>query len=302
MILNNLSVIGAIARHHSSDVINRDMIGYSIKKDFGPFTRKKFKEYAAATNDDVARYSPADAAAPPFFFSTGLYPMFKKIITHTELRLDLLRMVDGYQGLNCFGQIEKGDCISVEMLIDDIIESPAGEILKIITRGYRDGEILFEGETGFVVRRRRHCADKKNGIRIVDPLLSPAENHSGEKIKLFIQTRKGQEREYSKVSNDTNPVHTSSIFAKLAGLPGTIMHGVCVLAMCTNSLINNCAGKDNRKLRSVFGRFAYPVFAGDTLTLIGIRGKRGKFHEINFTLYSSEGEAVIKKGFLSYSE
>lgn len=295
MILKNISVFSAMARNYSSDAMNRGMIGYTIKRDFGPFTQSDFNQYAAATNDDVAKYSPADATAPPFFFSKGLYPMFKKIITHDDLKLDLLRMVHGHQGLNCFGQIIKGDSIRVEMAIDDITETAAGEILRIATRGYRDGEILFEGDTGFVVRRRRHGSDKRNGIRIVEPEFTEGE------IELHVHTRKGQEREYAKISGDTTPVHTSSIFARLAGLPCTIMQNVCVIAMCTNSLIDKFAAGDNRKLRSVSGMFTYPVFPGDTLILTGSRGKRGRFHEINFNLYSSEGKAVIKKGYFSYS-
>jgi len=299
MILNNLTVFSAMAKNYHSAAMNRGMIGYTIKRDFGPFTQIEFNEYAAATNDDNSKYYPVNAAAPPFFFSKELFPMFKKIITHEELKLDLLRMVHAYQGLNCFGYITKGDFINVHMSIDDITETAAGEILRIATRGYRDGDILFEGDTGFIVRRRRHDNGNRNGIRVLE---EPVRNSSPDLIELSIQTRKGQQKEYSKVSNDTNPIHTSRIFARLAGLSGTIMHGVCVMAMCTNAIIDTYAGKDNRKLKSVSGRFTYPVYPGETLTLMGTKGRRGKFHELNFNLYSPKGRAVIKKGHLLYSE
>ncbi|HOP30401.1 MAG TPA: MaoC/PaaZ C-terminal domain-containing protein [Spirochaetota bacterium] len=299
MILNNIQVFSAMARNYHSAAMNRSMIGYTLKNEFGPFTQREFDQYAAATNDDLSKYSSPDAPAPPFFFSKELYPMFKKIITHKELNLDLLRMVHAYQGLNCFGHISKGDYINVHMSIDDITETAAGEILRIATRGYREGDILFEGDTGFIVRRRRHNNGKRNGIRIVDKHeIDDAEKE----IEIPVPTRKGQEKEYSKISNDTNPIHTSRFFAKIAGLPGTIMHGVCVMAICTNTFIDSFAGKDNRKLRSVSGRFTYPVYPGDTLTIIGSRGRRGKLHEINFNLYSSKGKAVIKKGHFVYSE
>jgi len=298
MILNNISILSAMAKNHSSAAMNRGMIGYTIKRDFGPFSQKEFHEYARATNDSIDKYSGDEAPAPPFFFSKELYPMFRKIITNGELKLDLLRMVHGYQGLNCFGHIMKGDFIRVEMSIDDITETAAGEILKIVTRGYRDGEILFEGDTGFVVRRRRHGGNNKNGMRIVDPYV---EDYEKSGIKLQIPTRKGQEKQYSKVSNDTNPIHTSMFFARLAGLPGTIMHGVCVIAMCTNSIMDEFAEGDNRRLKSVSGRFTYPVYPGDTLLLTGDRSRRGKLHEINFSLYSPKGKRVLKKGHIIFS-
>lgn len=299
MILNNLSVFSAMARNYSSEAMNRGMIGYTIKREFGPFTPREFSQYASATGDDAAKYSAPDAPAPPFLFFKELFPIYKKIITHSDLKLDILRMVHGYQGLNCFGQIQKGDFIKFEVVIHDITETAAGEILKIITRGYRDGDVLFEGDTGIIVRRKRHFNGKKNGIRLLD---TAGHEHSGDEVKLVINTRSGQEKEYARVSKDTNPIHTSPMFAKLAGFPGTIMHGVCVLAMCTNSLIDNFAGGDNRRLRSVSGRFTYPVYPGDSLTLIGKKGRRGKFHEIGFTLYSPKGKAVIKKGHFSYKD
>lgn len=298
MILNNIPVFSAMARNYHSAAMNRSMIGYTLKRNFGPFTQREFDEYASATNDDLSKYSSAEASAPPFFFSKELFPMFKKIITNEELKLDILRMVHGYQGLNCFGHIQKGDFINVQMSIDDITETAAGEILRIATRGYREGEILFEGDTGFIVRRKRHNNGNRNGIRI----LEKHGNDAADEIEIAIQTRKGQEKEYSKVSNDTNPIHTSRIFARLAGLPGPIMHGVCVMAMCTNTLVDRFAARDNRKIKTVSGRFTYPVYAGDTLTLEGSKGRRGKFHEINFNVFSSEGKAVIKKGHFLYSE
>lgn len=299
MILNNLSVFSAMARNYSADAMNRGMIGYTIKREFGPFTQREFDQYAAATGDNLSRYSGQDSPAPPFFFFKELFPLYKKIITHSDLRLDIMRMVHGYQRLNCFGHIKKGDHVIFEVIIDDITETAAGEILKIITRGYRDRDALFESDTGIIVRRRRHGDGKRNGIRLLDTVVT---EHKGDEVNLTINTRAGQEKEYARVSKDTNPIHTSRIFAKIAGFPGTIMHGVCVMAMCTNSLIETFADGDNRKLRSVSGRFTYPVYPGETLTLAGSRGRRGRFHEINFTLYSPRGKAVIKKGYFSWSE
>lgn len=299
MILNNISVFSAMARNYHTAAMNRSMIGYTIKKEFGPFTQREFDQYAAATGDDPAKYFTTDSPAPPFFFFKELFPIYKKIITHSDLKLDIMRMVHGFQGLNCFGHIRKGDHIMFEVIIDDITETAAGEILKIITRGYRDRDILFESDTGIIVRRRRHGDGKRNGIRLLE---TPGADNAGDEVKLIIKTRAGQEKEYAKVSKDTNPIHTSRIFAKIAGFPGTIMHGVCVMAMCTNTMIENFADGDNRKLRSVSGRFTYPVYPGDTLTLVCSRGRRGRFHEINFNLYSPKGKAVIKKGHFLYSE
>lgn len=297
MIFNNIPVFAAMVRNRKSTSMNRAMIGYTLRQKFGPFSQREIEEYARATLDDISKYSGEGSSAPPFFFSKELYPMFKKIITHKDLSLDLLHMVHGFQGLNCYETIHRDDVLDVEMRIEDIVDSPAGEILKITTRAYREGSLLIEGDTGFVVRRKRHI-DKTPDRRIsYDEIESQVSDGD---IRILIQTQAGQEKRYAKVSNDTNPIHTSKIFARLAGLPGTILHGVCVIAMCTNSLIDNLAQRENRRLRSVSGRFAYPVIPGDTLTLIGKRSfVRGR-NEVSFNVFSSSGRIVLKRGFFSY--
>jgi acyl dehydratase len=298
MIFNNIPVFAAMMRNRNSTFMNRAMIGYTLKQRFGPFTQKEIDDYVYATLDDISKYHGKLSPAPPFFFSKELYPMFKKIITHRDLGVDLIRMVHGYQGLNCYDLIERDDVIDVEMRIEDITDTSAGEILRIVTRAYKEGELVIEGDTGFVVRRKRHIDSDDVGNK-------NSEEYSfitgdDDEIKILIKTEAGQEKRYAKGSNDTNPIHTSRLFARLAGLPGTILHGVCVIAMCTNSLIDNLAQREIKRLSSVSGRFAYPVIPGDTLTLKGRRFFRNGRKEVSFNVFSSKGKAVVKKGLFSY--
>lgn len=299
MIFNNIPVFAAMMRNRKSTFMNRAMIGYTLRQRFGPFTQKEIDDYAYATLDDISKYHEKLSPAPPFFFSKELYPMFKKIITHRDLGVDLIRMVHGYQGLNCYNFIERNDVIDVEMRIEDITDTSAGEILRIVTRAYKEGELAIEGETGFVVRRKRHIDSDDGSKKNSDENYSFIDSNEDE-IKILIKTEPGQEKIYAKVSNDTNPIHTSRVFARLAGLPGTILHGVCVIAMCTNSLIDNLAQREIKRLRAVSGRFSYPVIPGDTLTLKGRRFFRNGRKEVSFKVFSSKGKVVLKKGFFSY--
>lgn len=293
MILNNIPIFRAMARNYKSGGMNRSLIGYTIKNDFGPFTQKEIDEYADATCDDLGKYAAGSMLSPPFFFSKELYPMFRSIITHRELGMNLIKMVHGQQGLNNFGSIHKDDRFRVEMTIADILDTPAGEMLKVLTKGFRDGSPVFEADTGFVVRRRKEIRAEESGPGTEQEAVQVYDNDD---LKIIIRTYAGQERKYARVSNDTNPIHTSRFFARMAGLPGTILHGVCLMAMCTNSVIDTIASRDPSRLRSVSGRFSYPVIPGDTLTLIGRRQRRGDLSEVKFNVFSSRGKAVLRRG------
>ena len=297
MLINNLPLFRTIFRNINSNAMNRGMIGYTIKKDFGPFGLNEIHDYVDATCDDFEKYAGHDSPAPPFFFSKELYPLFREIITHRDLNLNLLRMVHGQQSLKSYGAVSHEDHFSIKMTIADITDTVAGELLLVKTEGSSHGKLILEAETGFVVRGFEKRA---GGISKKEKYALP-EFNEGSAVKFFINTVKGQEKKYAKVSNDSNPIHTSTFFAKAAGLPGRILHGVCVMAMCTNSLVDGVAERDSARLREVSGRFSYPVIPGDTLTLAGYRTEEKGLHGVHFNVYSGSGKTVINKGVFLYS-
>jgi acyl dehydratase len=279
--------------------MNKGMIGYTIHRDFGNFSVKEIKQYVDATEDDYSKYSQS-TVAPPFFFSRELYPLFKQIMTHKDLNINLLKMIHGQQSLKIYEPLHHDQSFSIDISIADIADTPAGELLLIKTEGKTNGKLIIEADTGFLVRD----TSKKRGNPKKDRNLPPesaAEKSDKNEIKIIIQTKQGQEKKYAKESKDTNPIHTNYLFARAAGFPGRILHGVCVMAMCSNSLVDELAGKDTARMREIFGRFSFPVIPGDALTLIGHTSKKDKLNEVSFTVYSSNNKVVVNNGFFSYS-
>jgi acyl dehydratase len=62
---------------------------------------------------------------------------------------------------------------------------------------------------------------------------------------------------------DRNPVHIDPELARAAGQPRPFLHGLCTLGAVGHAL-DRAAGR-HRRLASLTGRFAHPVFPGDTL-------------------------------------
>lgn len=302
MIINNIKIFKAMAMNINSSGLNRSMIGYSIKKNFGPSDFDEIKKYSEATGDDFNKYTGDSSPAPPFFFSRKLYPMFKDIITHKDLKLDILRMVHGMQNLQIKGFLGKDMPLSVEMTIADIVDTPAGEMLLIKTKGFSDGNPVVDADTGFIVRRKKKTQSKIQAIDEKEEIDRLETDSAAQEIRIQIKTFKGQQKKYAKVSRDTNPIHTSDFFARLAGLPGTILHGVCVIAMCANSLIDVLGDKDSSLMDSVSARFSYPVIPGDVLTLVGKQYSGNKGTTVDFDVFNNRGRAVVKKGGFHIAE
>ena len=293
---NNISLIRAIIRNIKCKAMNREMIGYTINKDYKDFNLDGIKQYVDATLDDFSKYSQS-TVAPPFFFSRELYPLFHQIMTHKDLKINLSKMIHGQQSLKIYEALRHDQTFSIAVSIADIVDTPAGELLLIRMEGKSKGKLILEGETGFLVRDTSKKREKGGSKKET----ASTEKSDKNEIKILIKTKQGQEKKYAKVSKDTNPIHTNSLFAKSAGFPGRILHGVCVLAMCTNSLVDELAGRDTTRMREVSVRFSHPVIPGDTLTLIGHTAKKGKLNEVSFNVYSSKNKPVVINGFFSYT-
>ena len=79
-------------------------------------------------------------------------------------------------------------------------------------------------------------------------------------------TRSDQALTY-RLSGDRNPLHSDPEFAKMAGFPKPILHGLCTYGFTGRALLHALCGSDPAKFKSMEGRFSKPVFPGDTLTV-----------------------------------
>ena len=101
---------------------------------------------------------------------------------------------------------------------------------------------------------------------------------------------------YRDASGDTNPIHVDEVFAKEAGLPGIIVHGLCTMAFCSQAVLATAAGGDPALLRRLAVRFSRPVRPDtDLTTTVWDLGAAGNRHLYGFEA-RSEGAVVIKDG------
>ena len=81
---------------------------------------------------------------------------------------------------------------------------------------------------------------------------------------IAVDTRPDQALLY-RLSGDRNPLHADPEFAKAAGFPAPILHGLCTYGTCCRALLSTVAEYDHTKITGFDVRFSSPVFPGETV-------------------------------------
>jgi acyl dehydratase len=83
---------------------------------------------------------------------------------------------------------------------------------------------------------------------------------------LDIATRPDQALIY-RLCGDRNPLHSDPVFAKRAGFPRPILHGMCTYGITCRGVLKTYADYDSTAFRRHAARFSSPVYPGETVTL-----------------------------------
>ena len=81
-----------------------------------------------------------------------------------------------------------------------------------------------------------------------------------------ISTRADQALIY-RLCGDRNPLHSDPEFAKRAGFPRPILHGMCTYGITCRGILQTYADYDPTAFKRHVARFSSPVYPGETVTL-----------------------------------
>lgn len=68
-----------------------------------------------------------------------------------------------------------------------------------------------------------------------------------------------------RLSGDINPLHAEPEFAKAAGFPRPILHGLATFGVAGHAILKSVCGYDPARLTAMAGRFSAPVYPGETI-------------------------------------
>ncbi len=281
--------------------LNRSCLGKNYPPITTEVTLAALQNYARACNDDNPRYFaaslPGGILAPPMFAVVVTWLSVVTAMTDVELHADLLRLLHVAQDIEFLAAIRAGESIAATGKIASIETHQNGETMALEldarnARGESVARIVF---TAFIRgRRARATADDAtpheakaaaDGVRDA-PLVTVAQSIDAD-----------QTVRYAEASGDRNPIHVDANIAKMAGLPGIIVHGLCTMAFTARVIVDRLCEGDPTRLKRLAVRFSRPVLPGETITTrVWAAGERNGRRVFTYETLNPEGLAVIRGG------
>ncbi len=202
------------------------------------------------------------------------------MVVHGEQKLSIINPIPvsgdflaDMKVLNCFDKgASKGAIIDVETTVK--LKSDGTEICKLISTTFARGDGGFDGPES----PPQEIFEPEGSPDLVDEI-----------------TTKPDQALIFRLSGDYNPLHSDPNFAKAAGFPKPILHGLCTYGVACRSIVKTACDNDVKKLKSFNCRFSSPVFPGETI--VTEMWKNG--NDINFQSKVKERDKIILKNGVS---
>ena len=284
--------------------LNREFVGREYPPTSATVTLEALQNYARAYNDGNPRYFDLSAqgggiVAPPMFGVAVTWMSVVSAVGDPELGADLLRLLHTEQEMEFLAPLRPGDEITTVARVASIEARPGGEAMALeLNARNRAGAPVLRILFGILIRAARR--DRSAAARTERPV-SP----SGDPLLSVEQTiDRDQTFRYAEASGDRNPIHVDENVAKMAGLPGIVVHGLCTMAFASKVMIDGLCGGDPERLKRLRVQFSRPVFPGQSITTkvwatttkLWASGERTNRRAFAFETYNPEGMAVIRGG------
>ncbi|MEA2447880.1 MAG: hypothetical protein QOK47_1517 [Actinomycetota bacterium] len=272
--------------------LNKELIGKTYTQQTYEVTADAIEKYARATNDLNDNYLAGDeSVASPIFPIVPSFQFMMQAGMDPELEADLLRLVHGEEEHILHKPIRPGDKLTAKPVIESIETKDTGETFTV-----KIDLVNQDGDTAATVRATSFIRGSGSGSKAPG---SAGEEPSREIVhEESVKVDDDQTFRYAEASGDPNPIHQDENVAKMAGLPGIILHGMCTMALATKGAVDALAGGDPLKVKKVRVRFSKPVFPGQELTTKFWKESDGLF---GFETYNPDGQAVIKNAQVEIS-
>jgi len=202
-------------------------------------------------------------------------------------------LVHGEQGIELHREIPVEGTILTRARVTGVYDKGSGAVVALESKSDLEdtGEPLFTVTASMFIRGEGGWGGDRgpSGPRNVPPEREP--DHV-----VTYATRTDQALTY-RLSGDRNPLHSDPEFAKLAGFPKPILHGLCTYGFTGRALLHALCDSDPSRFKSMEARFSKPVYPGDTLTVsMWVDGGSALFRT-----ETQRGEVVIDNGRVEFS-
>jgi acyl dehydratase len=201
-------------------------------------------------------------------------------------------VVDGGRTVILHNEIPVEGTLKTRGRVTGVYDKGSGAVIAIDSESVLAGgdtplfdlkaNLFIRGEGGF-------GGDRGPSVKTEYPDRAPDE-------EITYTTREDQALLY-RLNGDRNPLHADPEFAKMAGFPKPILHGLGTYGFTGRALLHALCGSDPAKFKTMEGRFSKPVFPGDSLSVrMWIDGKSALFQSV-----TQNGDVVIDQGTCTFA-
>ncbi|MFW9894820.1 MAG: MaoC/PaaZ C-terminal domain-containing protein [Candidatus Thorarchaeota archaeon] len=198
-----------------------------------------------------------------------VFPSFATIVAGSGLLFppgtDFVRLLHGEQMIHLYKPFQPNGTINTKGVIENIFDKGKAALIKTKVSGYStEGEQIFDALSGFFVIGQGGFGGDSG------PKTVPIDPPEGEEpdFSISYQTSPNQAAFY-RLNGDFNPLHIDPNFARMAGQPKPILHGLCTYGIATRAIVYGLCDGDVSRLKEFSARFKSPVIPGELVVTEG---------------------------------
>jgi acyl dehydratase len=172
--------------------------------------------YAAVTG---LRFADAVPLTYPFALT---FPSVMSLVSGFDFPFAAMGSVHIENHITQHRPILVSDTVSAQVHAENLREHRRGLLVDIVTDVKVGNDVAWHQVTTFLHQQRTSLSDEPKPPPQKQPKLPPP--------NAVLSITPGQIRQYASIGGDHNPIHTSSIGAKLFGFPTSIAHGMFTAA------------------------------------------------------------------------
>ncbi|MBI2058729.1 MAG: MaoC family dehydratase N-terminal domain-containing protein [Nitrospirae bacterium] len=266
-------------------------IGYAV-------TKEGIQKYCLGINETSPFFwdesKDGGLIGPPLFGIVPSLPASAGPLFDPDLNANIMMLVHGEQDMTFHRLLKPGDELKTGAKILNIEDKGSGELITVeSTTKDKSGAVVQVAKGGYFIRG----GGKGGGGKKDEP--APEASNKKPLFTVVMEVAKDQSIRYAEGSGDRNPIHVDDNVAKMAGLPGIIIHGMCTLGLASKGIIDKQLDSDPRKVKRIAVRFAKIVLPKETLsTEAWIVEKNDKMTILGFETKNRAGDLVLKNGLV----
>lgn len=279
---------------------NLDALGRWAPERAMPIGSEAISAYARAT-DDTAPLALDGSVAPPVFAIVAVWATLQEAARSVAPEEARPRVVHGDQDMIISAPIEAGMTLRSRAapIGVHVKESGTTVVLKTETRDGDDRLLNVQYVTEFY---RGVSGGTGAGEQAPDHRMADETAQSEPRASFTYPVAEDQTQRYAAASGDDNAFHLDDAVAQAAGLPGVIVHGLCLMAFAGRAVLESQGIDNPAAVRRLAVRFSRPMRPGDALTT-RIRGDAGAGEgTVAFDAVDRAGAVVLKDGLAELDE